>query len=248
MSSTWTKNDLQVQRTLKVDKILIRAFRASDDVESSRRFASAYAEVLSNHGIKKVSSSTADWIGSSDVYVIVAQSPSGHRIYGGARIEIKNDINKLPLQKAFERFDPRINDIIDEMKPEGCAELCALWNSIEVAGLGIGSRLIITCGLSLIESLNIRYFFALTSPVTRRFMPDFGFINVDEIGENGGIPYPNERLIATAALHTYPENTNLLNDEIRDQVKQMRKTPIMTDKTTGPKGDVTIYYDLKVSR
>lgn len=219
-----------------------------DDPISSARFAEGHAAVLSNHGIKKVSSSSTNWIKDPNVWVILASSPGGQKIYGGARIHMYTPATPLPLQKPFGKFDPRIHDIVARLAEDGCAELCALWNSIEVAGFGIGSKLIIKCAVSMTERLQIKHLLALSSPVTRRWIPDFGFYTIEEIGDNGGIPYPTERLTATVAHFINPDRFENMPKAMYDEVMMLRNNPSLQSSATGPKGSISLYYDLDVKR
>ncbi len=248
MSSSWTDNPVTAKKTLKISRVHIHAFRAMDDPIASARFAEGHAEVLSNHGIKKVSSSSTEWIKDPNVYVILASSPGGQKIYGGARIHMYTPETPLPLQKPFGKFDPRIHDIVSNLSVEGCAELCALWNSIEVAGLGIGSKLIIKCAVSMTERLGIRHLLALSSPVTRRWIPDFGFYTIEEIGENGGIPYPTERLTATVAHFINPDRFKNMPQTMHDEVMRLRNNPNLQSSATGPKGSISLHFNLDIKR
>lgn len=248
MSSSWTDNPITANKTLKISKVHIHAFRAMDDPTSSMRFAEGHAAVLSNHGIKKVASSSTDWIENPNVYVILASSPGGQKIYGGARIHIFTEQTPLPLQKPFGKHDPRIHEIVAQFATEGCAELCALWNSVEVAGFGIGSKLIIKCAVSMTESLNVKHLLALSSPVTRRWIPDFGFYTIEEIGDQGGIPYPTEKLIATVAHFINPDRFANMSETMSNEVMALRNNPRLQSSASGPKGSISLYYDLDVKR
>lgn len=248
MSSSWTKSQIQAGQSAKVSKVHIRAFRACDDVISSQRFVDGHSAVLANHGFKKLASSNDAWINSKDVYVILVTSPSGHRIYGGARIHMKNPEGKLPLERAIEKFDPKVNDITDGMEPEGCAELCALWNSIEVAGFGIGSKLVIRCAISMCENLNITHLLALSSPPTRRWMKGFGFTTITEIGDNGGFPYPTDKLVATVAHYISSGDFEKMEPDFRTEVEELRKNPKKVGVSSGPKGEISLHYDLLVKQ
>lgn len=248
MSSSWTDNRITAKKTLKISKVHIQAFRAMNDPIASARFAEGHAAVLSNHGIKKVSSSSTSWIQDPNVYVILASSPGGQKIYGGARIHIYTPETPLPLQKPFGKYDPRIHDIVAQFAEDGCAELCALWNSIEVAGFGIGSKLIIKCAVSMTERLKIKHLLALSSPVTRRWIPDFGFYTIEEIGDKGGIPYPTERLTATVAHFVNPDRFKHMPKAMQDDVMMLRSNPSLQSSASGPKGSISLHYDLDVTR
>lgn len=248
MSSSWTKHPAKAPTALKISKVHIRAFRATDDVNASIRFAEGHSEVLNNHGIKKVSSASIEWTNNPDVYVILATSPGGQKIYGGARIHIRRPGERLPLEKAFAKHDKGIYKVIDQFEPEGCAELCALWNSIEVAGLGIGSKLIINCAVSMTERLDIKHLLALSSPVTRRWIPDFGFYTITSIGQDGGIPYPMERLTATVAHFINPDRLEFMTPDLYEQAISLRLNPMLCSTATGPKGSLNLHFDLNVTR
>lgn len=248
MSSSLTKHPSTATKTLKISSLHIRAFRAMDDVDTSLRFAQGHEEVLRNHGIKKVSSASTGWIKDPNVYVIIASSPGGQKIYGGARIHIHTEGNPLPLQGPFGKHDPKIHDIIDSLSPSGCAELCALWNSVEVAGLGIGSKLIIKCAVSMTSRLGIKHLLALSSPVTRRWIPDFGFYTIEDIGDKGGIPYPTERLIATVAHFINPERYSNMEEVMRAEIEELRDNPTMSTSTSGPKGSLQLHFNLDIVR
>lgn len=246
MGSTPNETRVGSIRQQKVRSVLIRTFRAISEPGLSTLFAQGHADVLKNHRIKKVVSAGADWINDPNVIVILATSPEGTRIYGGARIHVYSEDKDLPLQRPVRRFDTRIDEEIEAMAPEGCAELCALWNSVEVVGLGIGSKLVINCAVSMCQQLNIRHLLALSSPVTRRWMPDFGFVNIETIGDKGGIPYPNERLIATVAHYIHPESEELMDDQMREEMKGFRSNPLTVKSVSGPKGSVSVHFDLNV--
>ena len=248
MSSSWTKSQLQASKTSKLSKVHIRAFRACDNLSLSQRFVEGHTQVLANHGFKKLVSSNDDWINSRDTYVIIVTSPSGHKIYGGARMEIKKPQVRLPLEKAIDKHDPKVNEIIEGFEPEGCAELCALWNSVEVAGFGIGSKLVIRCAITLCEQLNVSHLLALSSPPTRRWMKGFGFSTITEIGDDGGFPYPNEKLVATVAHYVSPNNLEKMDPDFRTEIEDLRINPKKVGVSSGPKGEISLHYDLLVSK
>lgn len=248
MSSSWTDNPVVAAKRLRIPNVHIRAVRAIDDRAACEQFVNGHAAVLANHGIDKVSSSSAEWFENPEVYLILATSPGGQKIYGGARIHIRRPGVPLPLEKPCGAYDPSIHTLLDAFEKDTCAELCALWNSVEVAGLGIGSRLIILCGIAMTEGLGIRHLLALSSPVTRRWIPDFGFYTIESIGVNGGIPYPTERLTATVAHFINPDRLGDMEPSLYQQVIDLRANPKLQTSASGPKGAITLHFDLNVTR
>ncbi len=81
-------------------EILIRAFRATDDLETCQKFIDGHKNVLEHHGIIKVTSSNNEWAHNPAVFVIVVESVDGKKLYGGARVHAANGITKLPIEDA----------------------------------------------------------------------------------------------------------------------------------------------------
>src|ERR1700740_927030 len=120
-------------------EIRIRAFRATDDPETCRKFIAGHRKVLSIYGIENITTNTDDWMFNPSIFVIVVETLDGEKLYGGARIQAADGIHPLPIEEATGKMDPRIYGIVREHAKNGAAELSGLWNSKEVAGLGIGS-------------------------------------------------------------------------------------------------------------
>jgi len=248
MSSSWTSSQIKAGHSAKISKVHIRAFRACDDVISSQRFVDGHVAVLANHGFKKLGSSNDYWLNSKNNYVILVTSPSGHKIYGGARLEIRESGSRLPLEKAIDKYDSRVNVIVDGLVSDGCAEICALWNSMEVAGFGIGSRLVIRSAIALCEQLNISHLLALSSPPMRRWMKGVGIPTITDIGDNGGFPYPNDKLIATVGHYSSPKDLQNLDPVFRTEIDDLRMNPKKVGVSSGPKGEISLHFDLLVSK
>ena len=114
--------------------IRIRAFRAIDDLKTCLKFIEGHRRVLAIYGIENITTNTDDWIYNPAIFVIVVESLDGKKMFGGARVQAANGITPLPIEEATGEMDSKIYDAQD-----GTAELSGLWNSKEVAGLGIGS-------------------------------------------------------------------------------------------------------------
>ncbi|MEO8116908.1 MAG: hypothetical protein ABI653_04610 [Bacteroidota bacterium] len=138
-----------------ISEIRIRAFRATDDPESCQKFIYGHRKVLENHGIEKVSSSTDAWMYDTSVFVVVVESPDREKLFGGVRIHCVDGKSKLPIEIATEDMDPKIHDVVKKYAQFGTAELCGLWNSIEVAGFGIGSLFPTRAAIVLLEQIGL---------------------------------------------------------------------------------------------
>lgn len=111
---------------------------------------------------------------------------------------MKSDEYPLPLEDAIGKLDPKIYQVVSEYNKEGTAELCGLWNSREVAGMGIGSTLLVRAclaraGLVLANQLQINSLFALCASYTLRMALGTGFEVEESVGDNGKFPYPKKR-------------------------------------------------------
>ena len=84
-----------------------------------------------------------------NMYCIIALSEDQSEIYGGIRIQISDEQNMLPVEKAIGKMDARIYSLVEKFRNDGgVGELCALWNAKVIAGLGI-SILLTRAGISV---------------------------------------------------------------------------------------------------
>ncbi len=231
-----------------VSKIVIRAFRASEDVESSLRFLDGHTRVLRSHGIRKVTSLNEEWPEDPSVFVILVESEDGKKVYGGARIHAATSNNLLPIELATGFMDEKVYDVVAREKPGGTGELCGLWNSIEVAGLGVGSFFSTLAGVVICEQIGLNSLFALCAPYTVPWAEKVGCEVLEEVGDKGTFYYPKIDLLATAVL--LKDTVRLPQASPREQRKifSIRNNPVqvVNDSPPGKKARVEIVYNLHI--
>lgn len=230
----------------------IRSFRAISDKESSLKFAEGHSRVLTSIGIKKVSSAEPDWISNPGAYCIIVESVDGGKVYGGARIQLKSDAYPLPLEEAIGKLDPKIHYVVAEYNKKGTAELCGLWNSREVAGMGVGSILlgracVARAGLVLADQLQLGSLFALCASYTLKMALGTGFVVQRSVGDNGKFAYPKKDFIAVATVHKNLSDLSTANLLEKEAITSLRNKPYQEREEKGPKGISTVIYDLRLN-
>ena len=229
-------------------RVKIRAFRACDDKESSKRFVEGHGRVLGAHGVEKVTSLNYDWIEWPSVFVILVESNDGEKVYGGARVHAYNGNNQLPIQEATGHMDETIHQIVHEQGRYGTGELCGLWNSVEVAGLGVGSFFATRVGVVICEQIGLSSLFALCAPYTVRWAERVGCSLLREVGDNGTFYYPKIDLLATSVLLRDTEKLENANNSEIKRIEYLRQNLNCTvyDNPPGKRFQVEITYQLEL--
>lgn len=230
-------------------EVRIRAFRATDDYDTCLRYVAGHQKVLENHGVKNVTTSAADWMYSPSVFVIVVESLDGLKLYGGARVHAADGKNMLPIEVATGEMDKRIHEYVALYARNGTGELCGLWNSIEVAGLGIGSYFPARVGIIIIEQLGFDTLFGLCSPLTLRFNEWIGCRPFTKIGLNGTFYYPKIDLIATAVFLADGHELSKSPPRERDKMFFLRNNPVcvLQEKSPFKNIQVTVHYEIEIA-
>lgn len=197
--------------------IRIRAFRAIDDLQTCQKYIEGHRRVLSIYGIENITSNTDDWPYNPSIFVIVVESADGEKLYGGARVQAANGIIQLPIEEATSEMDNRIHEVIRNYASSGVAEASGLWNSREVAGLGIGSLFPARCAIVLLKQLGISTLVTLSSPTTVRFNQWLGLSTLKSVGNEGTFYYPKLDLLATACV--LEDSFTLKNAHLREKEK-----------------------------
>lgn len=224
--------------------LLIRTFRAIDDLESCRQFAQGHASVLLDYGVSKVTSSSTDWFYNPSVYVMIAEKTETGEPVGGIRIHIADGKTCLPMETAISLVDKTIYDLIRMHIPQGTAELCGLWNSKSTAGLGIGSYYLMRAGISAAPGLGLKTLFALCAPHTLKISVEKGFEVEKSIGNEGTFIYPKLDLVATSIMIRNLQDLPLALPQEREIIFDLRERPNQVRIEQGPKGDIPISYYL----
>jgi hypothetical protein len=203
---------------------------------------------LDAYGVSKVTSASTDWKYDPSTYIIViSDSNDRSRIYGGARIQIRTESLKMPMEGAIAILDKGIYSYVDQYGDYNVAEFCGLWNSIEVSGYGIGSMLLGRIGVAISNQLNIQCLMALCSPATLRNCIKLGFEKISELGNNGTFYYPKEDLIATALIIKDIHNLPTGESATREAIMNLRQDPVQFAVESGPKGQMEISYDITIN-
>lgn len=228
--------------------IRIRAFRAVDDPETCQKFIDGHRTVLEYHGVAKVTSSNNEWAKNPAVFVIVVESMDRTKLFGGSRVHAADGITRLPIEDATGYMDDKIYDVVAECAQYGTGELCGLWNSKEVAGLGVGSLFPSVAAVVIAEQIGLTTMFSLCSPATVRFNQWIGSNILKSVGNDGTFYYPKLDLLATAVF--LPDAVTLANahPKEREKMLKLRKNLNMVSMERSPFKNVSVqvHYDLKI--
>lgn len=228
--------------------IRIRAFRAANEPETCEKFIAGHRSILEMYyGIIKVTSDNNNWINDPFCIVIVAEDSETFRVLGGARLQIATGFDILPIEAALSKYDKKIHQLISDSNIAGLtSEVCGLWNSKEIAGMGIGSHILVRVCIAIAPFVNVKSIFALCAPATVRISTQKGFAIVKDIGNNGTFFYPKDNFIATAMkLHDANDLTKLEENE-KTIIYSLRNNLNFFSTEKGPKGVFEVEYQLDV--
>ena len=235
--------------TNEVNDIRIRAFRATDDLETCEKFITGHRKVLEIFGISNITTNTNDWIYNPAIFVVVVESLDKEKMYGGVRLQCADGIHPLPIEEATGKMDPKIYDEVRHYAQFGVAELSGLWNSKEVAGLGIGSLFPSRVGIAIASQLGIEVMISLCSPTTVRFQHWMGASELESIGNKGTFYYPKLDLIATALIMTDCISLAKAHPREREKIFYLRDHPshVAQEKSPFKNNYININYDLTIA-
>lgn len=229
-------------------KLVIRAFKAIDDLDLCHKYVEGHSKVLRIFGITMITSARLHWMEDPDTYMILVESENGEKIFGGARLQVSTGNFQLPIEDALSKFDPNIHKFVRESRVGGTGELCGLWNSREVAGLGIGSIYLGRVGVALAVQLGLQTLYALCAPATVGNCLRVGFLIDERLGNEGTFYYPKEGLVATSVLlHDVQVLSTALPDE-KDKIFELRKDPNLKKTELSPKQqEIELDYQLALT-
>jgi len=224
--------------------ITVRAFKAPDDPEACLRFYNGHLRLLEIYfGIAKITSGSADWMHHENSIVIIVEDETRTKTYGGARVQLADGILPLPIETAIGKYDPKIYDVVRT----GSAEICAMWNSKEVAGMGIGSQVLARAGVVLAAQMPIDNFHVLCAPITTRIGKRVGFTIDESLGDKGTFFYPKDDFIATAMVINDVNKLENADPKERELIYDLRENLIQTKTEVGPKGSYEVSYNLEIA-
>lgn len=227
----------------------IRVFRAVDDADACKKYIEGHRRILEIHGVVKITSYRHDWVDDPHTMVILVEEQETGKVFGGARLQLRRSGIPLPIELALEKYDPKILSMVqDAERNGGTCELCGLWNSMEVAGMGIGSYILSRIGAAISSQLPVSSIFVLCSPVTVRMGRRVGALVERTLGNNGLFYYPKDDLIATAMILGDCDTLIHADDNERELIFDLRRNPKQTRVESGPKGQFELDYDILIRK
>lgn len=230
----------------KENGVRIKAFRAVDDAELCEKYINGHERILKSIGVERVTSATHDWVNNPAAFVVLCENLEGTKVYGGARIHAAGGNQELPLVSATVDMDSRVMELVEQKKPDGTGEFCGLWNSLEVAGMGIGALYLIRASIAIIGQLGLKSMFALCSPHTARIASNFGFNKETSVGNMGTFYYPKLDLLATLVLLNDSATLGSARPDEKQKIFELRENPSVKLHEVNRGREIDITYDLNI--
>jgi len=230
--------------------IRIRAFRAPDDKETCEKFITGHRHILEvYYGIIKISSDSTEWTKDPLCIVIVAEDTETGKVYGGARVQIAGGIHPLPIEVAIQKYDSNIITEVQKSHEEGgTCEICGLWNSKEIAGMGIGSKILSCVGIAITNQVGLKSIYVLLAPATLQMGYNMGLEVVTSLGKGGTFFYPKDNFVATVMRLKDIYDLSHARASEREQILFLRNNTNQIKQERGPKGSYEVEYDLLLQK
>lgn len=224
--------------------IKIRAFRAVNDKLACEDYLKGHMQVLLDYNVLQVTSYNSSWTENPSAYVLVAELESTGKMVAGIRVEVAKGLFPLPIENAIGDMDDRVYNVVKNYALNGgVGELCGLWNSNEVKGLGT-SFFLTRAAISIIDQLNFKTLMGICAEYTLKMFTDVGFVLDMSLGKNGEFPYPDERYITRALGILNAKTLETANPYDKERMLGLRADPFQRRIEKGSKGNVEVKYDL----
>ncbi len=178
--------------------------------------------------------------------MIIVKSEDGERVLGGARVHLCGGTQMLPIEEATGEMDDKIYEIIDKYAERGSGEICGLWNSREVAGLGIGSVFLTRAAVAISQLIGLESLFALCAPYTVRMAETLGYELLENIGNKGTFYYPKLDLLATSMVLKDVQTLSKAEDEDKKNIFELSRNPVGRRVEILRNKEVEISYNLLI--
>lgn len=222
----------------------LRAFKAVDDPASCAKFLKGHGDILTSIGVNKVTSSEARWTQNEGTYVLVVEDTETLEVMGGARVDTTFGNTPLPIEDATGYMDPKIYEWVKAKSENGAGEICGLWNSRKVAGMGFGSLFLTRAAVAICPAIKVRSLFALCAPYTVATAEQFGYATIKEVGNEGTFYYPKLDLLATAMLLEDSVSIDLAEELEKERITSLRSDPHQRFTEKMRRREVEIQYQL----
>lgn len=233
----------------ELKKVRLRSFRAIEDKSGCEKYMDGHSKILSSIGIHKVTSLEPTWVNSPNVFVFLVEDVIDGRVLGGGRIHKVNSFAFLPIVEAIKEMDSKVIPLVDDYDVKGgTGELCGLWNSREVAGMGFGSVFLSRAGISMTNQIGITSLFSLCAPYTVDMGKKLGFEVEHSLGNNGTFYYPKIDLLATVLILKNSEILNHAEETEKRAVFNLRNKPNQLKIENYRNRKLVIDYKLKINK
>lgn len=228
--------------------IQIRTFIAPDDKQACEKFIVGHQKLLEIFGITKITSNRQDWVDDENTVVILVEDAETKIVYGGARLQVAAGKYELPIEIALGKYDPQIYDMVRADREQGgTCELCGLWNSREVAGMGIGSYILARIGAVVAAQLPVKSIFVLCAPITVKMGKRVGAVVEASLGNGGLFYYPKDDLIATAMRLRDIYDLQHADEAEQEKIRSLRANNHQVLFERGPRGTFEVEYHLEIA-
>ena len=225
----------------------IRTYRAIDEPQICEEYIKEHVQVLRDYGIENITSNNNTWVKNPNVYCFIATDVH-NELLGGIRIQIADGINLLPVERAIEKLDNRIFTLVKKYANDGgIGELCGLWNSKKVKGMGL-SIILVRAAISTVNQLKLQTLTGICAGYSLEMFQKVGFVVDQSFGVNGAFKYPNENYVANVVGLLNGTKLDTATDYDKERMLTLRESLLQERIEHGTQGGFKIDYNLKIDR
>lgn len=225
--------------------LIFKTYRAIDNPDLCRIYMKGHEQVLIDYGIQNVTSNNDKWMLNSNVYCVFALTKENSEMVGGIRVQVSDNELPLPIETAIGHMDAAIYKIVTEFRNSGgVGELCGLWNSKKVAGIGV-SYLLVRAAIASAIQLNFQTLIGICAEYSFNMFYRVGFRVNTNLGMEGKFPYPNNNYVAKVLGIMNAITLETAADYDKERMQSLRKKLIQSCTENEGKCDINVSYDLE---
>ncbi|GEM_PF-856730 len=229
-----------------MERISIKAFRASEDPIRANRFLGEHQRVLQDAGVSSALPSDDSWTYEDECAVITAEHPTLGMV-GGCKIKLVKSGRQLPFEKHLLPLETDLRAKANDALLEGGSELCGLWVAQRYAGHGLPWYLT-AAATSIASQLSVRSIVCLAAEYSMDYAIRNGFVKMTEVGMAGQFIFPIPSIRSYALINREPISLQHARSVERQRLISLRLNPNQV-RLEPIKGQlVEVAYSLKLDQ